>query len=200
MVRTVLGGNKIVMVAVKLKMVAIAVVFCFAPLIVLLADSVIKKPENVRKSIVDEHFTVEYPKYVFWVGVLDCVAALVVLLVFVVNGETPVRAHVYMLSGIVLFFWFGTYILIEARTSKTVVYYGLITVYRPLRKRFSFTFSDVVSAKLKSKKLYYGTEERIIVITKSGMKMSIGSIEMQYERFGRLIKTNVPNELLTGFD
>lgn len=188
------------MVAVKLKMVAIALVFCFVPLIALLIDSVIKKPENVRKSIADEHFTVEYPKYVFWVGVLDCMAALVVFLVFVVNGETPVRAHAYMLSGIVLFFWFGTYILIEARTGKTVVYYGLITVYRPMRKIFSFTFSDVVSAKRKSKKLYYGTDERIVVITKSGMKMSIGNIETQYERFCRLIKTNVPNELLTGFN
>ena len=51
-----------------------------------------------------------------------------------------------------------------------------------------------------SKKLYYGTDERIVVITKSGMKMSIGNIETQYERFCRLIKTNVPNELLTGFD
>ena len=51
-----------VMVAVKLKMVAIALVFCFVPLIALLIDSVIKKPENVRKSIADEHFTVEYPK------------------------------------------------------------------------------------------------------------------------------------------
>lgn len=82
-----------------------------------------------------------------------------------------------MLSGIVLFFWFGIYILVEARTSKTVVYYGLITVYRPLRKIFSFTFSDVVSAKLNSKKLYYGTDERIVVITKSGMKMIIGKIK-----------------------
>ena len=27
-----------------------------------------------------------------------------------------------------------------------------------------------------------------------------GNIETQYERFCRLIKTNVPNELLTGFD
>ena len=69
-----------------------------------------------------------------------------------------------------------------------------------MRKIFSFTFSDVVSAKRKSKKLYYGTDERIVVITKSGMKMSIGNIETQYERFCRLIKTNVPNELLTGFD
>lgn len=42
------------MVAVKLKLVAIELVFCFVPLIVLLIDSAIKKPENVRKSITDK--------------------------------------------------------------------------------------------------------------------------------------------------
>lgn len=188
------------MIAVKLKMVAIALVFCVVPLIAAFVDSSLKKPENVRKSVTNEHFTVEYPKYVFWVGLLDCMAALVVFLVFVVNGETPVRVHAYMLSGIVLFFWFGTYILIEARTSKTVIYYGIITVYRPFRRTFSFSFSDIISVKRKVTKLYYVTDEKIIVSTKSGMKMSVGSLEMQYDRLCRLIKTNVPNELLIGFD
>ena len=74
------------------------------------------------------------------------------------------------------------------------------TVYRPLRKKFSFNYSDIASVKLRGKKYYYCYTEKITIVTKQGKKIRAENMEMQFERFCKLITANVPNELLTGFD
>lgn len=73
------------------------------------------------------------------------------------------------------------------------------TVYRPLKK-ISFNYSDIASVKLHRKKYYYSYTEKITIVTKQGKKIRAENMEMQFERFCKLITANVPNELLTGFD
>ena len=182
------------MVAVKLKLVAIELVFCFVPLIVLLIDSAIKKPKNVRKSITDKHFTVEYPNYMLGLGVLDCVGVLFIFLLYVVDGRTPTRFDIYELSILVLLFWMWTYLIIKPVASKIVVSNDKITVYSFLKKVYSFNFSDIASVKLRGKKFYYCYAEKITIVTKQGKKFKVENLEIQYERFCKLIKANVPNE------
>lgn len=79
------------MVAEKLKLVAIELVFCFVPLIVLLIDSAIKKPENVRKSITDKHFTVEYPNWVLGFGIFGCVLVLIFMFFVELVLDEPLK-------------------------------------------------------------------------------------------------------------
>lgn len=184
--------------AAKLKYIAIVLVFCFGPLIVLLIDSAIKKPENMGKSITDKHFTVEYPNWVLGFGVFGCVFVLIFMFFAELVLDEPVKnvAAFYAFKAIfyVVFFWLGIYLIICERTCKIVVYYDLITVYRPLRKNFSFNYSDIASVKLRRKKYYYYYEETITIVTKQGKKIRAENMEMQFERFCKLIKANVPNE------
>ena len=77
--------------AAKLKLVAIELVFCFVPLIVLLIDSAIKKPENVRKSITDKHFTVEYPNWVLGFGIFGCELVLIFMFFVELVLDEPLK-------------------------------------------------------------------------------------------------------------
>lgn len=184
----------------KLRAMAIALMFCFVPLIMLLIDAAFKRPKKLRKTATDKNFVVRMPEYVLYVGIADCLAVMFLFLVYYIDDVPNNKVAAYMLFIPVLGFWLGTALIIRPVTRKIVVSNDKITVYSPLKKVYSFNMSDIASVKLRGKKFHYCYAEKITIVTKQGKKISAENLEMQYERLCRLIKTNVPNELLTGFD
>ena len=74
-----------------------------------------------------------------------------------------------------------------------------ITVFRPLRKTFSCSFSDIESVKKRNPKNQYNIA-KITVRTYSGKKFSFDSTEIAYDRFEKSLCNKVIRSKLIGFD
>ena len=184
----------------KLKCIGIAMALCFVPLIILLIDAAFKQPKNLRKTATDKHFVVRDSATMVSVGIGDCFATLFLFFVYYVDTGPYNNGSEYLLCVPVSLFWLGIYIIIEVITRKTVILNDQITVYAPLIRVYSFSFSDIAQVKVRGKQYYYVYEEKLTIITKDGKRVSDRNSELQYERLYRLIKQKVPAELLIGFD
>lgn len=184
----------------KLKCIGIAMALCFVPLIILLIDAAFKQPKNLRKTATDKHFVVRDPESLVGVGIMGFFITLFLFFVYYVDTGPYNNGSEYLLCVPVFFFWLGIYIIIEVITRKTVILNDQITVYAPLIRVYSFSFSDIAQVKVRGKQYYYVYEEKLTIITKDGKRVSDRNSELQYERLYRLIKQKVPAELLIGFD
>ena len=135
----------------KLRAMAIALMFCFVPLIMLLIDAAFKRPKKLRKTATDKNFVVRMPEYVLYVGIADCLAVMFLFLVYYIDDVPNTKVAAYMLFIPVLGFWLGTALIIRPVTRKIVVSNDKITVYSPLKKVYSFNMSDIASVKLRGK-------------------------------------------------
>lgn len=144
----------------------------------------------------DDNFTIKLSPVIFVVGVLGVVMATAVMLGFTfLSNETP-HLIFYIIFG--SFFLLGAYLAIRTLTFKVVVKGDQITVYSALKKPYTFTFSEIVSAVRHVKPNQLKTEY-IDIKTANGKKLTVGSVEEEYERFSKRIRAEVSKQYLVGF-
>lgn len=144
----------------------------------------------------DDNFTIKLSPVIFVVAVMGVVMATAVMLGFTfLSNETP---HLIFYIGFGSFFLLGAYLAIRTLTFKVVVKGDQITVYSALKKPYTFTFSEIVSAVRHVKPNQIKTES-IVIKTANGKKLTVGSVEEEYERFSKRIRAEVSKQYLVGF-
>ena len=144
----------------------------------------------------DDNFTIKLSPAIFVVAVMGVVMATAVMLGFTfLSNETPHHIF-YIIFG--SFFLLGVYLAIRTLTFKVVVKGDQITVYSALKKPYTFTFSEIVSAARHVKPNQIKTES-IVIKTANGKELTVGSAEVEYERFSKRIRAEVSKQYLVGF-
>lgn len=188
-----------------LKLFVVSIVLCIVPLIVFSIDAVVKKPKKIRKTVSDKHFTVRPPMWLLYVGVISWLSDTFVGYLYLTDiliYDKPLTsevlwANIFILAVIVLYFYMGLYLIAVRLSNKVVFYCDTITVYRPLKKTFSFTFADIALVNVKKKQYYYHCQETLTITTKNGKSFTVDTIEEQAHRFYKLLKAQVSPELLS---
>ena len=177
---------------IKIILLAICVPTC-----ILLAFSLRRKEKNkTKRRPSDDNFTVELPEEILELGLTGVVMATALMLIFTfVTGDEP-HLIFYIVFG--SFFLVSTYLGIRTLISKVVVKGDQITVYSALKKPYTFTFSEIISAVRRVKPNQLKTEY-IDIKTANGKKLTVGSVEEEYERFYRRIRAEVDTQYLVGF-
>ena len=169
----------------------------FVPAIVMLVFSLLKKSNiTLRKTMSDEHFTVMLPKIVLYIGIAADVVFGLVLVLFTFFSEELPHVIFYIIFG--LFFWIGTYLILKTIRFRVIVRGEEITVFSILKKPYSFTFHEIVSA-VRQVKNNQVNSERIVVKTTAGRKLIVESSEISYKRFAKKIRSTVAKDRLYGF-
>lgn len=182
---------------VKMDNIAIILSAIFVPACVLLVFSAIQKTNSGNdKGISNDYFTVMLPKIVLYIGIAADVVFGLVLLLFTFFSEELPHVIFYIVFG--LFFWLGMYLILKTIRFRVIVRGEKITVFSILRKPYSFTFDQVVSA-VRQVKNNQVNSERIVVKTTAGRKLIVESSEISYERFAKKIRSTVTAERLSGF-
>lgn len=145
----------------------------------------------------DYNFSVTIPNTVLIIGIMDAAMSVTVLLCFTLFSSKLPHLIFYIFFG--LFFWLGIYLIIKTLNFKVIVKGDTITVFSTLKKTFSFTFSEIISAvrQTKNNKI---KSERIVIKTISNKKLIVESSEISYKRFAKRIKLEVKSEYLIGFE
>ena len=179
---------------IKTILLAICVPICTSLVFALIQQA--KTTTEDRSS--DDDFTIKLSPVVFVVGVLGVITATVFMLVvtFLSNEEPLLIYCVYIVFG--PFFLLGAYLAIKTLTFKVVVKGDQITVYSALKKTYTFTFSEIISAVRHVKPNQLKTEY-IDIKTANGKKLTVGSVDEEYERFYRRIRAEVDKKYLVGF-
>ncbi len=177
---------------IKIFLLAICVPTCIA-----LAFTFRQKEKNTAKHRPsDDNFTVKLPDELLGLGLTGVVMATALMLIFTfVTGEEP-HLIFYIVFG--SFFLLSAYLAIKTLTFKVVVKGDQITVYSALKKTYTFTFSEIVSAVRHVKPNQIKTES-IVIKTANGKKLTVGSVEEEYERFSKRIRAEVSKQYLVGF-
>lgn len=150
-----------------------------------------------REKVSDDNFTVMLPSMFMAVGAMGIIAALAVMLGFTFFSDEIPHPVFYVVFGLLL--WLGIYLVVKTLTFRVIVKGKEITVFSALRKPYSFTFDDVVSAVRQVKKNRVESE-RIVIRTVSGRRLIVESAEISYKRFAKRIQLEVDKERLTGFE
>ena len=144
----------------------------------------------------DDNFTIKLSPVMFVVGVLGVITATAVMLGFTFLSNEKPHYIFYIVFG--SFFLLSAYLAIKTLTFKVVVKGDQITVYSALKKPYTFTFSEIVSAVRHVKPNQIKTES-IVIKTANGKKLTVGSVEEEYERFSKRIRAEVSKQYLVGF-
>ena len=177
---------------IKIILLAICVPTC-----VVMAFLFKQREKNTAKHRPSDHnFTVGLPDEVLELGLTGVVMATALMLIFTfVTGDEP-HLIFYIVFG--SFFLVSAYLGIRTLISKVVVKGDQITVYSALKKPYTFTFSEIISAVRRVKPNQLKTEY-IDIKTANGKKLTVGSVEEEYERFYRRIRAEVDTQYLVGF-
>ncbi len=165
---------------------------CIAILLSLIRNQFIKTSEMNN----DRSFVVKLPKIVAIIGVICVVQSMVVMLVFTYTSTEQPHLIFYIFFG--FFMWFGAYLIWRTFTFKVAVRYETISVYKGLRKPYSFAFKDIESAKrqVKNNKV---KSERVVIKTVDGKKLIVEKAETSYNVFVKRLKLKVSRERLIDF-
>ncbi len=156
-----------------------------------------KKRIKISKTMSDKNFTVMIPNVVLIIGAMCALMSLTVLLCFTFFSDEIPHYIFYVTFG--FFIWGGMYLIIKTLTFKVNVKGELITVYSFLRKPYSFTFSDIVSA-VRQVKNNQVKSEIIVIKTCTRKRLVVESAEIAYVRFRKKIQSEVKSEYLIGFE
>ncbi|MBR6769392.1 MAG: hypothetical protein IKM34_07910 [Clostridia bacterium] len=177
---------------IKIIVSAICLPICMSLLFSLIQQA--KTTTEHRSS--DDNFTIKLSPVMFVVGVLGVITATAVMLGFTFLSNEKPHYIFYIVFG--SFFLLGAYLAIRTLTFKVVVKGDQITVYSALKKPYTFTFSEIVSAVRHVKPNQIKTES-IVIKTANGKKLTVGSVEEEYERFSKRIRAEVSKQYLVGF-
>lgn len=179
-------------------MIRILLLIIFLPACVALAFFIMQKAETKTSNTrSDEDFTVILPSIVAMVGGIEALTSLAVLLGFTFLSDERPHFIFYMVFG--FGYLLGMYLIIKTLTFKVIVKKKKVTVFSSLKKPYSFTFDEVVSAVRQVKKNQIKSE-RIVIKTTSGKRLIVESSEISYKRFAKKVQLEVRKECLVGFE
>lgn len=178
--------------------ISIILFVIFLPAALSLVFSAIRS-QNIKtsKRMSADKFAVQLPNIVAYIGALDIIAAVIVIIGFTFFSEEIPHIIFYIVFGGMI--WLGTFLILKTTMFKVVVNNDDITVYSICRKPYSFTFSDIIAVQRQVKERYTPAE-RIVVKTKSGRKVIVEHSEAGYKRFRDKILRHVDRSLITGFN
>lgn len=179
-------------------MIGIMLSAILVPACVTLIFSIIQKGGiQEGKTMSDENFIVMVPGMVATIGALGVLTSLAVLLGFTFLSDEQPHFIFYVVFG--LFLWLGMYLIVKTLTFKVIVKGKKVTVFSAVRKPYSFTFDEIVSAVRQVKKNQLKSE-RIVIKTVSGKRLIVESSEISYKRFAKKVLLEVDRERLVGFE
>jgi len=182
-----------------MRIVFAIIISALLPTILTLVFSIMSKSKTkAHKRMTDQRFVLELPKMIATIGLVgDLVFTVLIVAQTIFSKETP---HIvfYIFFGFAI--WIGAYLALKTLLFRVVVSNEKIIVHDFLRKPYEFMFSDIRSVVRQTKRTYRGGAERMIIRTSFGKKLVVEYIELSYERLLKRIKSDVPHELLSGFD
>jgi len=169
----------------------------FIPVCVVSVLAMMRRPRyKTGKKASDEEFVVMLPETVLFVGILGDLVFAAVILAFTLFSADPPHLIFYLVFG--GFFWLSTYLILKTLCFKVIVRDERIMVSSVFRKKYTFTFFEIVSVVRQVKKSQRKSE-RVIVKTATGKRLVVEDSEISYSRFLKKIKETVNNKYLVGF-
>jgi len=141
-------------------------------------------------------FVVQYPKFIFYIGVLCNIVFIIVLLGFTLFSKQLPHLIFYIFCA--MFLSWGTYLILKGCKFKVIVTGLQIAVFPVFKKSYTFSFIDIVEVRRQVKKNQMKSE-RIVIKTKFGQKLVLESQAIAYNMFVVELKDKVNHKYLFGF-
>lgn len=178
--------------------IKIALTSILTPVFLTLVFSVILiSRQKADEKTSDMHFKVTVPKMVMTLGFALMLMSTLIMLCFTLFSEELPHWIFYLVLGLSILV--GLYMVLKTLRFKVIVEGEKITVFSIIRRPYTFTFSEIVSAVRQVKKNQLKSE-RMVIKTASGKKLIVESAEISYERFKKRVGSEVEKQYLVGFE
>lgn len=144
----------------------------------------------------ENSFVVQYPKFIFYIGVLCNIVFIIVLLGFTLFSKQLPHLIFYIFCA--MFLSWGTYLILKVCKFKVIVTGLQIAVFPVFKKSYTFSFTDIVEVRRQVKKNQMKSE-RIVIKTKFGQKLILESQAVAYNMFVVELKDKVKHKYFFGF-
>ncbi len=172
------------------------------PLVFLLIAYFVKKEKSKKNNETDVDFIIKLPQAHTNFGYFAIILFVVVLTVLAFSEISKgLKPHPGMFICFGLFILLAIFETVQSKMFAIYVKDSNIKVKTMFRRKYTFTFDDIVSVTKKAQNRYkaYGDTDRITIRT-SDRKIVIKNSMLNYERMVKLLKTSLPADKFIGFE